>query len=55
MIGTVILCVINTFAAWKFALLFIRRKPAEIWVDSLLGAAVYSAVSFLAEMSSEDR
>lgn len=47
MIDTVILCVINTFAAWRFALLFIRRKPAEVWFDSLLGAAVHGLLLFV--------
>lgn len=41
MINTAILCAINTFVAWRFALLFIKRKPAEVWFDSLLGAAVH--------------
>lgn len=47
MIDTVIVCVINTFAAWRFALLFIRRKQTEIWFDSLLGAAVHGLLLFV--------
>lgn len=41
MTEAIVLCVTGTFAAWMFALLFIRKKKAELWFDAFLGAAVH--------------
>lgn len=46
MVYYIVLCVMNTLAAWGFALLFIRRKRAEIWFDACLCAAVHGLLVF---------
>lgn len=41
MMEMIIRCVISTAVAWRFALLFIRRKQMEAWFDACLCAAVH--------------
>lgn len=41
MMEAIIRCVISTVVAWRFALLFIRRKQVEAWFDACLCAAVH--------------
>lgn len=48
------MCVINTIIAWGFALLFIRRRRAQMLFDALLGAAVHGILYYMVWLSSGD-
>lgn len=54
MILNIALYVVNTMAAWGFALFFIRRKWAEIWFNGLLCAAVHGLSVYVADGADEN-
>lgn len=52
MVGDTVLCVISTFTAWIFALLFIRKKGIELWLDGALCAIMHGVFFFVSTHSS---